>query len=81
MTIEQYNCLPDKQRKALLVDAEKIYEFEDDTETHELFQIDNFFVEVSKSVTYKFRKILNTYSVDNIPVSYADVITADIIHR
>lgn len=70
MTVEEFNILSDKVKKDLLIDAKKITEREDDIATYELFQIDNFFVEVSRSVTYKFRKILNTYSMKDIPAIY-----------
>jgi hypothetical protein len=61
MTLDQYNNLTDQQKKGMLFDAIKIDEREDDITTYELFQIDDFFVEVSRSVTLKFRKILRTY--------------------
>ncbi|MDQ6815335.1 MAG: hypothetical protein M3040_16490 [Bacteroidota bacterium] len=76
MTIEQYNNLTDNQKKNLLIDALKIDEHEDEIATYELFRIDDFFVEVSRSVTYKFRKILNTYSIRDVPRSYLQKITA-----
>jgi hypothetical protein len=72
MTIDEYNKVPDKQKKHLLVDAEKIAECQDDIATYELFKIDTFVVEVSKSVTYKFRKILNVYPLEEIPSKYSE---------
>jgi hypothetical protein len=74
MTIDEYNNLPDKQKKDLLVDAEKIAECEDHIANHELFKIGTFFVEVSKSVTYKYRKILNVYLLEEIPRKYLEII-------
>jgi hypothetical protein len=70
MTIEEYNQLSDKQKKYLLVDAEKIAEYVDDVASYELFRVDEFFIEVSKSVTYRFRKILNTYLLKDVPEKY-----------
>lgn len=70
MTIEEFNILSESDKKGLLVDANKISEYEDDIAKHELFKIDNFFIEVSISVTYRFRKITNTYSQEDIPVVY-----------
>ncbi len=63
MTVEEFNILSEGEKKELLIDAKKITEYEDDVAKHELFMIDNFFIEVSISVTYKFRKITNTYSL------------------
>lgn len=71
MSVEEFNTLSDRQKKEIIVDAEKIAEREDDVAKYELFRIDNFFVEVSRSITYRFRKILNTYSVKDIPTHYA----------
>ena len=70
MSIEDYNKLTDRQKKQLLVDAEKIGEYVDDIASFEVFRLDHFFVEVSKSVTHKFRKILNVYLVNDIPKRY-----------
>lgn len=81
MTIEQYNNLTDKQKKELLIDAVKISEYEDEIATYEFFQIDSFFIEVSRSVTHKFRRILNTYTLRDIPLSYAGRVTPDIIEQ
>jgi hypothetical protein len=71
MTIEEFNTLTDKEKKELLIDAKKLTEREDDVAKYEIFQIDSFFVEVSRSVTYKFRKILNTYSSKDLPLRFA----------
>ncbi|GEO12097.1 hypothetical protein [Segetibacter aerophilus] len=80
MTIDQYNNLPDKQKKELLIDAIKIGEHEDEIATYELFKIDDFYVEVSRSVTYKFRRILHTYPFkDNLP-NYVGVV-AQMLHK
>ncbi len=62
MTVEEFNTLPETRKKELLIDAKKITEYEDDIAKHELFKIDNFFVEVSMSVTHRFRKITKAYA-------------------
>jgi hypothetical protein len=74
MTLEEFNGLPDKRKKELLIDAKKIAEKEDEIATYELFQIDSFFVEVSRSVIHKFRKILNTYHLKNLPMAYGGIV-------
>jgi hypothetical protein len=62
MTLEEFNTLSEAGKKELLIDAKKIREHEDDIAKHELFKIDNFFVEVSISVTHRFRKITKAYA-------------------
>ncbi|GEO11879.1 hypothetical protein [Segetibacter aerophilus] len=81
MTIDQYNNLTDRQKKELLIDAVKIDEHEDDIATYELFKIDDFYIEVSRSVTYKFRRILSTYSLEEIPPKYAGKVAANIFEK
>ncbi|GEO12142.1 hypothetical protein [Segetibacter aerophilus] len=81
MTIEQYNNLPDRQKKELLMDASKIDEHEDEISTYEFFRIEDFYVEVSRSVTYKYRRILNTYSLKDIPLNYAGRVAANVIEN
>ncbi len=62
MTEDEFNGLPDEQRKQLLIDAKKIGEYEDEMATYQTFKIEDFFVEVSMSVTHRFRKIIRTYA-------------------
>ncbi|GEO09497.1 hypothetical protein [Segetibacter aerophilus] len=81
MNLEQYNNLPDRQKKELLIDAFKIDEHEDEISTYELFRIEDFYVEVSKSVIFKFRKILNTYALKDIPLNYAGKVAENIVER
>jgi hypothetical protein len=70
MNIEQYNELPDSRKKELLIDAQKVGEYENEIATFELFQINDFYVEASKSVTHKFLKINNTYKQEHVPSAY-----------
>ena len=64
MTLEEFNKLSDKNKKELLIDAKKVSERVDEVATTELFQIDGFYIEVSRSVTHRFRKIINTYPLN-----------------
>ena len=64
MTLEEFNKLSDKNKKELLIDAKKVSEHVDEVATTELFQIDGFYIEVSRSVTHRFRKIINTYPLN-----------------
>ncbi len=50
MTIEEFEGLTDGRKKDLLIDAKKITEREDEVAKYTVFQIDDFFVEVSISV-------------------------------
>jgi len=61
MTIEEFEAVSDLEKKSLLVDANKLSEREDAIAKYEIFQIDDFYVEVSLSVTHKFRRILRIY--------------------
>ncbi len=70
MTLEQYNHLPDKTKKELLIDAKKVGEYETEIATYELFQIDDFYVEASKSVSRKFRTIVSTHALHACPAGY-----------
>jgi len=67
MELEEFNRLSDQAQKELLIDAKKITEREDDVAKYEVFQIDNFLVEVSRSVVHKFRKILRVSSLEDTP--------------
>ncbi len=71
MTIEEFNKLSDRCKKELLIDAKKLAEREDAVAKYEIFKIDDFFVEVSRSITFKFRKIINTFSSKEKPVELA----------
>jgi hypothetical protein len=71
MTVEHFNSLPVNRRFEIIVDAEKIAEREDEIATYELFKVDSFYVEVSKSITHKFRKILNTFCSNQVPRVYS----------
>jgi hypothetical protein len=68
MTLEEFNKLDDKQKKELLIDAKKLTEREDDVAKYEVFQIDSFLVEVSRSVTHKFRKIIRAYKLPDLSI-------------
>jgi hypothetical protein len=76
MTIEEFNGLGEDRKKELLVDAKKIAEYEDEIAKHELFQLDHFFIEVSFSVTHKFRKLVRTYTLEEVPLQFAAKVLA-----
>jgi len=38
---------------------------------YELFQIDNFFIEVKTSLQHKFRRVVATFSFKEVPHVYA----------
>ena len=72
MSIEDFNSLPEQRKKEIIVDAIKVAEHEEDIVKFELFRIDNFFVEVSRSIIKRFRKVTNTYLPNNLPAIYAN---------
>ncbi|MCW3114685.1 MAG: hypothetical protein JWR18_3081 [Segetibacter sp.] len=73
MTIQDFNSLPESRKKEIIVDAEKLGEYRDkDLARYELFQVDDFFVEVKVSFLFRYRKIANSYSISEIPRVYSD---------
>lgn len=72
MSIQDFNSLPESRKKEIIVDAEKLGEYRDkDLARYELFQVDNFYVEVKVSFLFRYRKIANTYSLSQIPHIYS----------
>ncbi len=66
-----FNSLSDKRQKEIIVDAQKVAEYQDgDAERYELFGIEDFFIEVKVNFWERNRKILNTYSMKDIPINY-----------
>lgn len=65
MSKEEFNNLTENRKLHLLIDAKKISEKVDDVATCQIFQINDFFVEVSMSVTWRFRKIEKVYSLND----------------
>lgn len=57
MSREEFNNLTEAEKIQLLIDAKKISETVDDVATYQTFQVNDFLVEVSMSVTQRFRKI------------------------
>ena len=64
MTIADFNNLTELEKVKLIIDAKKISESEDDVATHQTFQIYDFLVDVSISVTHRFRKIDKVYNLN-----------------
>ena len=71
MTIEEFKMLPEQRKKEILVDADKVAELVEESSRNELFQIDDFFVEVQISFLKRYRKILDIYSKINLPEIYS----------
>lgn len=72
MTIQDFNSLPEQRKKEIIVDAEKLGEYQDrDSTRYELFKVDKFFVEVKVSFSHRYRKILNSYLMNEVPSVYA----------
>lgn len=71
MSIEEFNSLPEKRKKEIIVDADKVAEYKDDSAKYELFKIDRFFVEVQVNFLKRYRRIINTYFVKDIPPTYS----------
>lgn len=71
MTIEDFNSLPAQRQKEIIVDAQKVAEFKDDSVKYEVFKIDQFFVEVKVSFLKKYRKITKTFYPSDFPLLYS----------
>ena len=61
MTIDASNSLSSVEQFKMIVDAQKVTEWEDDVATYEVFKIESLYVEVSKSITYRFRRITRCF--------------------
>ncbi|MCW3105810.1 MAG: hypothetical protein JWQ09_316 [Segetibacter sp.] len=72
MLIEDFNSLPEDRKMTIIVDAQKIGEYENgDIARYELFRVDNFYVEVKVSFLYRYRKIINAYDLKDVPLVYS----------
>ncbi len=67
MTIDIFNFLDEQKKVELIFDADKITEKVDNGANYNLFQIDNFFVEVKTSLEGKFKRSFTTYSLNELP--------------
>lgn len=75
MTVEQFNRLNEEEKKAAIFDAEKVSERFDKMMKFELFQIDNFFIETKTSLQHKFKRVIATFSLKDVPAVYAGIIS------
>jgi len=73
--IEDFNCLPDQEKKQLLVDAQKIAERFEHSVRFEFFRLNDFYIEVKTSFERQYRVISNVYALQNVPSIYADKVT------
>lgn len=71
MTPEKFNSLNEQHKVELIFDANKITEKVDNKANYQLFQINNFFVEVKTSLEGKFKRSFTTYTLKELPVEYA----------
>lgn len=71
MTVEEFNNLDEEQKKVAIFDAKKITERVDHSEKYELFKIDNFFIETKISLQRKFRRVINTFSPEEVKHKYS----------
>lgn len=71
MTIEHFNTLSCQQKAELIFDANKITEKADVEANYQLFQINNFFIEVKASLDGKFKRSFKSFTLKNLPVEYA----------
>ncbi len=71
MTIQEFNLLNDQRKKEIIIDAHKVAEYQDDHSSRfELFHFEDFYIEVKVNFQHRYRKIINTYSFQDIPLIY-----------
>ncbi|MDB5246783.1 MAG: hypothetical protein JWQ40_1177 [Segetibacter sp.] len=71
MTVEEFNKLDDQNKKVLIFEASKIAERNEDFKKFELFNIDDFFVEIMSSRFLKFRRTMAVYTQQDLPLVYS----------
>jgi hypothetical protein len=71
MTIHEFNALDEEQKKAAIFDAKKVTEYFEKRIKFELFQIDSFFIETKTSLQQQFKRVVATFSLDEVPAIYA----------
>lgn len=69
-SIREFNLLTERQKKSILVDADKVAEHREGVNKYELFNISDFYVEVKISFFHRYRKIMNTYYLKDVPLIY-----------
>lgn len=71
MTIENFNLLSNSEKTVLIFEANQITERLDDTIKYQLFKIDNFYIETKTSLLGNFKRVINTYTLKDLPAQYA----------
>jgi len=71
MTIEEFNGLNEETKRILLFEADKVSECTNDFEKFELFYIKDFFIETKTSIRYKFKRCIETYTLNTLPLMYS----------
>ena len=70
MTPEQFDSLSEEHKNIEIFEARKITERFNQRVKFELFQIDDFFVEIKTSLQHRFRRVVSTYTRKDIPIEY-----------
>ena len=72
MTLDEFNRLDPQSKKVLLFEANKIAERDDERCRYELFAVSDFFIETTTSRLYTFKRTIATYTVNDVPLQYAE---------
>jgi hypothetical protein len=70
MTAEQFDTLSEEHKNIQIFEAKKVTERFQQRDKYELFQIDDFFVEIKTSLQNKSRRVILTYTKSDIPGEY-----------
>jgi hypothetical protein len=70
MTAEQFETLSEEHKNIQIFEAKKLTERFQQRDKYELFQIDDFFVEIKTSLQHRFRRVILTYTRKDILGEY-----------
>ena len=70
MTLEQFDILSEEDKSIEIFEAIKVTERFNQRDKYELFQIDDFFVEIKTSLQHLSRRVISTYTSRNVPGDY-----------
>jgi len=70
MTAEQFDSLSEEHKNIQIFEAKKVTERFHQRDKYELFQIDEFFVEIKTSLQHRSRRVILTYRNTDIPAEY-----------
>ncbi len=71
MTSEKFNSLQSQDKEDLLLHAVEVCRKSDELVNHELFKLNDFFIEVKMNYQHRVHRIITAYTREELPVMYA----------